>query len=86
MLIINDNDGMTALHVASQRNHVMVVEYLLNQGAHRDMSDKKNCAPLHGADELGWLEIVQCLMTYGAASAPRTTRARRHSMSLISHL
>jgi hypothetical protein len=42
------------------------MEYLLDQGVNRDQLDKYNNTPLHLAAVNDHLEVVQCLMTYGA--------------------
>ena len=64
-------NGWTPLHAAAAGGYYMeIVEYMLNQGADRDQpsnhnNNGKNIA-LHLAALNGRLEVVQCLMSYGA--------------------
>jgi hypothetical protein len=59
-------DGMTALFVAAQMGHFAIVQYLVQQGADKDKTDRRGVTPLFIAALSGHLEIVQYLVRQGA--------------------
>ena len=56
----------TALHLAAQKGHTAVVEYLLKQGADTEARDTEGYTALHWAAFCGHTEIVDYLLDRGA--------------------
>ena len=56
----------TALHRASVRGHLLVVQLLVECGADINAVDNWNCAPLHDAACNGHLQVVKFLVGRGA--------------------
>ena len=63
----SDLYGYTALHYASQGNHVTIVNLLLERGACVDGVARSRCTPLHRAAAAGALEACAILLERGAA-------------------
>ncbi|KAL9951394.1 hypothetical protein ACROYT_G044048 [Oculina patagonica] len=63
---LTDNQGLTPLHMAAFNNHLVVVQYLLHQGASVDPRDKFWRTPLFLAAGEGATESVQALINAGA--------------------
>ena len=61
-----DEDGNTALHLASFKGHVDVVSYLLDQGANIDGEGMDDETALVYACNMGHLEVVELLLSRGA--------------------
>lgn len=58
--------GRTALHTASIRGHLDVVQYLLDQGADVEAKDNAQLTPLHLAAWNNRLAITKCLLKHRA--------------------
>ncbi|XP_053307185.1 poly [ADP-ribose] polymerase tankyrase-2 isoform X1 [Spea bombifrons] len=56
----------TPLHFAAGYNRVLVVEYLLQQGADVHAKDKGGLVPLHNACSYGHYEVAELLVKHGA--------------------
>jgi tankyrase len=63
-----DLDGRlsTPLHFAAGYNRVLVVEFLLQQGANVQAKDKGGLVPLHNACSYGHYEVAELLVKHGA--------------------
>ncbi|XP_068726064.1 transient receptor potential cation channel subfamily A member 1-like [Montipora capricornis] len=61
-----DDQGMVPLHRAALKNHVTVVNYLLDQGSKVDPRDTQGRTPLFLAASVGGTATVQLLMNRGA--------------------
>eukprot|EP00057_Strongylocentrotus_purpuratus_P017735 XP_011672209.1 PREDICTED: ankyrin repeat domain-containing protein 29-like [Strongylocentrotus purpuratus] len=64
-----ENDGRTALHIASQNaqnDHPDVTKYLISQGAEGNNSGKDGCTALHLAAQNGHPDVVKELISQGA--------------------
>ena len=59
---------MTALHIAASEGHVELVEYLIQQGAQVNRSDRWGGSPLNDALRHRHAEVVQVLKRVGARS------------------
>jgi len=71
-----DNDGATALHLASRQRGITKVELLLGYGANVDARDKKGWTPLHGAAYHQNLEVVVALLNRGADPHVQTNKGK----------
>ncbi len=58
--------GRTALTLAAEQGHVVVVELLLGHGADVTVRDDAGATPLHRAARQGHLETVELLLAHGA--------------------
>ena len=56
----------TALHVASRKNHLKIVQSLLSHGADVNSTGLGGRTPLLFASERAHLEVVRCLLEHGA--------------------
>ena len=56
----------TALHAASRKNHLKVMQSLLRHGADVNAQGQCGRTPLLFASEWGYLEVVRCLLEHGA--------------------
>ena len=65
-LKIQDDAGMTALHIASSRCHLEIVKLLLELGADVNEKAKEGATPLHFAAQEDCLETVKFLLESGA--------------------
>ena len=63
---VTDNDGWTALIIASYYGHLEVVKYLVSQGANIDVTDNDGNTVLSEASYYGHLEVVKYLVSQGA--------------------
>ena len=62
----NDSHGDTPLRQASRNGHLNVVQYLVEQGASLDKTNRSGVTPLYGAAFSGHLEITRYLLEQGA--------------------
>ncbi|XP_078435681.1 ankyrin repeat family protein [Wolffia australiana] len=60
-----DSEGRTALHMASANGHLLIVEYLINNGADPNALNAENNTPLHWACLNGHIEVVKALILAG---------------------
>ncbi|KAK6440993.1 hypothetical protein LTR95_002776 [Oleoguttula sp. CCFEE 5521] len=60
--------GGTALHGATFRGHVEIMEMLLKAGADANKADHQQISPLHSAAVLDDASIIRMLLRYGASS------------------
>jgi len=67
---VQDKDGWTPLHLASQNGHIGVVQFHVEHGADPTAQDKDRWTPLHSASKNGHAEIVQFLIEHGANLSP----------------
>lgn len=75
----HDINGLTPLHLAVSRTphaSLLVVDFLLRNGAHVNAVDKKGRTPL---DMVRQRDIVNCLLSYGAVHGYSTSRHRSSS-------
>ena len=59
-------NGTTALHIADYCNHVMVVDYLLKNGADVDKVDKHDISTLQHAVSKNHHQLIEILVENGA--------------------
>ena len=71
-----DHDGWTALHLASSRGYLEIVELLTSSGANMNIRTSYGWTALHLASYHGHLEIVQLLLCQGADMSIRTNNGR----------
>ncbi len=58
--------GRTPLYIASQKDHIKIVQLLLNAGANVNKADNRGITPLHWASSNGYMDVVQVLLgTHG---------------------
>ncbi|KAF7358495.1 P-loop containing nucleoside triphosphate hydrolase protein [Mycena venus] len=62
-----DEDGTTALHLASSQGHLDIVQLLIEHSASADQADKDGKTALHLALSWGHLDIVQLLIEHSAS-------------------
>ncbi|WP_010597133.1 ankyrin repeat domain-containing protein [Rickettsiella massiliensis] len=70
-LLAGDNDHKTALHLAAEHGNLDLVDYLIRQGSHPNVQDKKHRTPLYYASALhhavkAGQAMVQLLTEHGA--------------------
>ncbi|WP_438456580.1 ankyrin repeat domain-containing protein [Wolbachia endosymbiont of Kerria lacca] len=63
---VMNEDGDTALHLATIKDDLNTVKYLVEKGADVDVKNKYGATPLHAASIRGNLEIAQFLIDHGA--------------------
>lgn len=61
-----NQDGRSALHVATREGHLSTVQYLLHQGASIHLKDCNGFTPLHDAIKGKHLSIIRLLVKTGA--------------------
>ena len=61
-----DERKKTALHIAAEKGHLPVVEYLLEKGADINAMNKYQLTPLFSAAETGNIELAKMLIKYKA--------------------
>lgn len=57
-----DRDGMTALHIAVNKGHLSIAEYLMQVGAKVNVKNRKQQTPLHLSVNKGYIDIVRLLL------------------------
>ena len=62
----SDSEGKTALHAASKRGNVEILEKLLENGAGIDDVNNDGCTPLMFACRHGNLKVASILVCHGA--------------------
>ncbi|CEP01726.1 Ankyrin repeat domain-containing protein [Plasmodiophora brassicae] len=72
-----DDQGRTALHVASARNHVDVVEHLIGNGANVNAVTVFGHTPLHDATFAGSYDAMKALLESGADRRVRDVDGNR---------
>ena len=65
-LDVQNKNGITALHLASDEGHKEVAQLLLDKGAALNVQDKEGRTALHYAIENSKKEVVQLLLDMGA--------------------
>ncbi|KAH8266368.1 hypothetical protein KR038_007510 [Drosophila bunnanda] len=65
-LLTLDENGMSLLHWATDRNAVEIIKFLVRSGASVDQRDADQQTPLHYAASCGHLEALQCLLALQA--------------------
>ena len=63
---IQNNSGLTLLHLAAMDNKSKIIQLLLEDGADVNIKTKSGLTPLHWAAAEGYLECVQLLLENGA--------------------
>ena len=56
---VTKGEGVGPLYIASYNGHLSVVQYLVQQGADKDMTTSKGSTPLIFAAQDGHLSVVQ---------------------------
>ena len=72
---ICDDDGWTALHIASWSDNKYVVE-LLKNGADKNAQNNDGTTPLHHAARWNSAEAISVLLQYGASTNIRNKKGR----------
>ncbi|KAH8392965.1 hypothetical protein KR200_005923 [Drosophila serrata] len=65
-LLALDENGMSLLHWATDRNAVDIIKFLVRSGASVDQRDAEQQTPLHYAASCGHLEALKCLLALQA--------------------
>ena len=68
-ITIADNNGRTALHLASINGHLDIVRLLLTEGADITIADNDGWTALHYASDRGHLDIANCLRKWPCTMA-----------------
>ncbi|KAK5940122.1 hypothetical protein PMZ80_007540 [Knufia obscura] len=68
--------GKTALHLAAQNGHELIVDVLIRYGARLDSVSEGNWTPLLNAAKLGHAKVVEIIL---AAAGPKEVNARTSS-------
>ena len=58
-------ENQTALHLATYYGNMLVVEYLIENGAQVDARDKNNALPLHIASAYGHVSLLELFLSKG---------------------
>ena len=58
---IQDEDGISPLHLAAQNGHTQVVELLLEHEAEKDIKNNQGFTPLSLAAQKGHTQVVELL-------------------------
>ena len=66
MILDEDRDGQTALHLAVENGHIDIVEICLENGANVNHYNTNLITPMHLAATSGKLEIAKVLVDHGA--------------------
>ncbi|KAJ1696807.1 hypothetical protein LUZ63_005319 [Rhynchospora breviuscula] len=62
-----DSQGRTALHMAAANGHLVIVDYLIQNGADVNVTNLEKNTPLHWACLNGHLEVIKSLIMSGAS-------------------
>lgn len=65
-LEVNDDEHRTALHLATMKNHLLIVQRLLDKKAKIEAIDSDKCTPLLLAVEKDYIDMVTKLLDRGA--------------------
>lgn len=57
-------EGLTALHIASSREHIELMELLLSSGANVDAKSRTGDTALNLAAHNGWVKVAECLLRF----------------------
>ncbi len=79
LLTAKDKDGSTALHCASWKGHVGVVEYLLDSGANINAHNENThwgTTPLHAAAHGNQRKVAELLLERGAGKEAKNLNGR----------
>lgn len=76
-------EGLTALHLASERGDTECVELLLARESPVNVAQRSGWGPLHHASHRGHLDVVRLLLKHGAA-VDATTQAGWRALHLAS--
>ena len=72
-----DHNGWTPLHEVAQRNHLELVQLLLEAGANPNIpGGDDHYTPLHDAVEAGHVDVVKLLIERGADKNLRDIRGK----------
>lgn len=69
-------DGKTALYIAAEEGHELLVKKLIKKGANKEFKGKANSTPLHCAAACGHKEVVRVLLDANAYIEAITTHLR----------
>jgi len=69
-------NGITTLHIATEKGYVKVVEALLEHNADVNSTIKYDITPLHIAARKGHLEVVEVLLKFGANTSSQDEYGR----------
>lgn len=72
-----DNDGMSALHLASESGHGAVCDALLAHNAFVNSKSRVGLTPIHLASLKGYTELVHSLVTVHHATIDALTLVTR---------
>lgn len=67
-------NGMTPLHMASERGNLDLARLLIEHGVDAAAQNKKGLTPLHGASLRGRLDMARLLIEHGADVAAQSER------------
>jgi len=73
---IQNNDGITPLHLAAGNGRLEVVKLLLEHGADPNVQDHDGRTPLHFAVEGCYVDVVRVLLDHGADPTIRDNKGR----------
>lgn len=65
-LEVEDDEGRTALHLATMENRLLIVQRLLDKKANIEAMDGDKCTPLLHAAKEGYIDVVTKLLDRGA--------------------
>lgn len=80
--VVNKFTGESALHVASFKGHLPVVDFLLKNSANPDILDTQRNTPLLRAIEGNHIKTAKCLIKHGAGTGILATLKGKQAMAL----